>query len=101
MFYSILILCCLEQNAGLKSIGKAVSKGTKKIGKTLTTLADSPDKRAKQRVAKMATPKAKGGRKRRGNNFKQRSSSSLGLDIGKFKKVVSLVGIHTSLSGRI
>jgi hypothetical protein len=49
----------------------------------------------------MATPKAKEGRKRKGNNLKQRSSSSLGLDIGKFKRVVSPVGIHTSLFGRI
>ena len=77
-----------EQNVGLKLIGKAVSKGTKKIGKTLTTLADSPDKRAQQRVAKMATPKAKGKRGKRRNLITKRlsnnDSGSLGLDIGKW-----------------
>jgi len=77
---------CVEQSAGLKSIGKAVTKGTKKIGRTLTNLADTPDKRAQERVAKMATPKARDGRRRKGNVKHKRASvecKSLGLDIGE------------------
>jgi hypothetical protein len=45
-----------EQGARLKLIGKAVSKGTQHIGKTLTILADSPDKRGQGRLVKIHTP---------------------------------------------
>jgi hypothetical protein len=46
----------LEHGVGFKSIGKAVTKGTKKIGKTLTTMADSPDKRGQGRLAQVNQP---------------------------------------------
>lgn len=70
----------------LKSFGKAVTNGTKKIGRTLTTLTDSTDKRAQERVAKVVSPKAKRRRRRKRNVKHMRSSvdnDSLGLDIGK------------------
>lgn len=80
---------CAGTGVGLKSFGKAVTKGTKKIGRTLTTIADSPDKRAQERVAKVVTPKAKKRRQRKGNVKHMRSAQneSLGLDIGKFTNV--------------
>ena len=56
-----------EQGIRLKSIGKAVSKGTKQIGKTLTNLTESPDKRAQERLAKVQTPQFYGRSKRKGN----------------------------------
>jgi hypothetical protein len=40
----------LEHTGGLKSIGKAVTKGTKQIGKTLTAISDSPDRRGRGRL---------------------------------------------------
>ena len=82
---------CAGTAVGLKSFGKAVTKGTKKIGRTLTTIADSPDKRAQERVAKVVTPKAKKRRQRKGNVKHMRSAQneSLGLDIGKFTKCLS------------
>ena len=73
-------------NAGLKSFGKAVSKGTKKIGRSLTTLTESPDKRAQDRVSNAVSPKAKKGRRKKDNVDHVRSAfdnESLGLDIGK------------------
>jgi len=75
-----------EQSAGLKSFGKAVSKNTKKIGQKLTNLADTPDKRAQERVSKMFTPKSEDKRRKKGNVKHERPSidgRSLGLDLGE------------------
>jgi hypothetical protein len=95
-----------ELSAGLKSFGKAVTKGTKKISKTLTTLADSPDKRAQERVAKVVSPKGRKGRRRRKGNVKHMRSTgeneALGLDIGQGEtdrasgKVYSIEGVTYS-----
>lgn len=62
-----------------------MTKGTRKIGRTLSTIAESADKRAQERVAKVITPKAKK-KKKKGNVKHTRASvqnESLGLDIGK------------------
>jgi hypothetical protein len=74
-----------EQGVRLKSLGKAVTKGTKQIGKTLTNLADSPDKRAQERLAKINTPQFYDWEKRKGNVTHQGAllEGSLGMDTGK------------------
>jgi hypothetical protein len=70
----------------LKSLGKAVSKGTQQIGKTLTILADSPDKRGQGRIAKIHTPQfyertaRKGNLKDVGPSF---DDGGLGMDTGE------------------
>lgn len=43
-------------NGGLKSIGKVVTKGTKKFGKTLTAIAESPDKRGQGKLFLVQNP---------------------------------------------
>ena len=63
-----------------------MSKGTKKIGRTLTTLADTPDKRAQDLVVNVVSPKAKRGRRKKGKVKHVQSAignESLGLDLGK------------------
>lgn len=75
-----------EQGARFKTIGKAVTKGTKQIGKTLTNLADSPDKRAQERLAKINTPQFYDRSTRKGNIKDVAPASnenSMGLDAGK------------------
>ncbi len=75
-----------EQGVRLKSIGKVVSKGTQQIGKTLTNLADSPDKRAQGRLAKVNTPQFYDREARKGNIKNAgtvANDGSLGMDTGK------------------
>ena len=75
-----------DQGVRLKTIGKAVTKGTKQIGKTLTNLADSPDKRAQERLAKIHTPQFYDKSTRKGNIKDVAPTSnenSMGLDTGK------------------
>lgn len=52
---------------GLKSIGKAVTKGTKQIGKTLTSISDTPDRRGKGKLFLVNNPQYHG----IGNNSNQ------------------------------
>jgi hypothetical protein len=75
----------LERGVGFKSIGKAVTKGSKKIGKTLTTMADSPDKRGQGRLAQVNTPQFynRDIRKDKAKQTKLVADGSLGLDTGK------------------
>lgn len=82
-----------ENGVGLKSLGKAVTKGTKQIGKTLTNLADSPDKRAQERLAKINTPQFYDWEKRKGNVKEQDKllDGSLGMDTGTFPCANSVV----------
>lgn len=40
----------LDQGVRLKGIGKVAIKGTKQIGRTLTAISDSPDKRVQRKV---------------------------------------------------
>jgi hypothetical protein len=68
-----------------------VTKGTKQIGKTLTNLADSPDKRvrirAEKRLAKIQTPQFYDRSARKGNVkdiAPTSNENSMGLDTGKF-----------------
>ena len=84
----------IEHHVGLKSIGKAVTKGTKKIGRTLTTIADTPDKRAQERLAKVVSPKTKKHKRKNGSGKHARRSvenESLGLDIGKFMYAFQII----------
>jgi hypothetical protein len=73
----------MVQQGGFKSFGKAVTKGTKQIGKTLTSISDSPDQRGKGRLFLVQNPQyAKGTPKNK--TLKGRptivAAGSLGLD---------------------
>jgi hypothetical protein len=77
----------LGAQSGLKSLGKAVSKGTKQIGKTLTAMSDSPDKRGKGLVFNLQNPdrlRTSNRRKMFQHNvtFAATGVSTLGLDTG-------------------
>jgi hypothetical protein len=86
LIFTFLQFAFKEQGTRFKSIGKAVTKGTQQIGKTLTILADSPDKRAQERLAKIHTPQfyersaRKGNLKDVGPSF---DDGSLGMDTGE------------------
>lgn len=78
---------CTEHATRFKSIGKAALKGTKQIGKTLTAISDSPDKRGQGRLAQISAPQFYN-RQQRNDKLKYQhatalSNESLGLDIGK------------------
>lgn len=85
----------------MKSIGKAVSKGTQQIGKTLTNLADSPDKRAQERLAKINTPQFYDRSARKGN-LKDVGQSlddgDLGMDAGESLESLCLCSAQASSS---
>jgi hypothetical protein len=70
----------------MKSIGKVVTKGTKQIGKTLTTMSDSPNKRGQSRLSQIQNPQFRKSeaRKEKKKTTKMVEGSSLGLDTGKF-----------------
>lgn len=78
----------MPHGSSLKSIGKVVTKGTKQIGKTLTAIAESPDKRGQGRLFLMQNPQFSNRRssaktkKGRSKNV-QVEGSVLGLDTGK------------------
>lgn len=76
-----------EQGTRFKSIGKAALKGTKQIGKTLTAISDSPDRRGQGRLAQVNAPQFynRQNRKDKTNNphANQVPHGSLGLDTGK------------------
>jgi hypothetical protein len=74
---------------GLKSIGKAVTKGTKQVGKTLTNITESPDKRGQGRLFLIQNPqfsRLRSSDKRaqgRSNVHVQLEGGALGLDTGR------------------
>jgi hypothetical protein len=69
------------QQGGFKSFGKAMTKGTKHIGKTLTSMSDSPDQRGKGKVFLLQNPQYhKGVAKRSRRSNVPISAGSLGLD---------------------
>ena len=71
------------QQGGLKSIGKAVTMGTKQIGKTLTSMSDSPDRRGKGKVFLLQNPQYHRGVSKRPKNDVNMAAAiagSLGLD---------------------
>jgi hypothetical protein len=82
----VLVLCLVEQGRGMKSIGKVVTKGTKQIGKTLTTMSDSPNKRGQSRMNHIQNPQFRKSeaRKEKKKTTKMVAGSSLGLDTGRF-----------------
>lgn len=71
-----------EHTGGLKSIGKAVTKGTKKIGKTLTAISDSPDRRGRGRLLMMQQPQTFSSGEVRSALPTPTSGKPLGLEIG-------------------
>ena len=67
--------------SGLKSIGKAGKAVTRQLGKTLTSIGESPDKRVEHkanllRYERQKEPQEVGGRKRG-------ASPDIGMDEGK------------------
>lgn len=73
-----------EQGARFKSLGKAALKGTKQIGKTLTAISDSPDRRAQGRLAQVqASQFTQRHKRKQWNQTPVLASDSLGLDGGK------------------
>lgn len=81
----------MTYGSGLKSIGKAVTKGTKQVGKTLTNIAESPDKRGQGKLFLIQNPqfsRLRSSDKRtqgRSNVHVQLESGALGLDTGKIE----------------
>jgi hypothetical protein len=75
--------------SGLKSIGKAVTKGTKQVGKTLTTIAESPDRRGQGKFFLIQNPQFSSLRssdKRKKGRSKVHvpvEGGALGLDTGR------------------
>jgi hypothetical protein len=63
-----------------------VTKGTKQIGKTLTAMSDSPDRRGQGRLNKLQYPQAQrdGGKKEKIKKTKMVLDGSLGLDTGMY-----------------
>lgn len=80
-----------EQGARFKSIGKAALKGTKQIGKTLTAISDSPDRRAQGRLAQVSAPQFYNRQNRKDKARKPQvnvmAHDSLGLDTGTFPSI--------------
>jgi hypothetical protein len=79
----------MTYSSGLKSIGKAVTKGTKQVGKTLTNIAESPDKRGQGKLFLIQNPQFSSLRrsdkrtKRRLNVHVPVEGGALGLDTGR------------------
>ena len=74
-------------HGGLKSIGKAVTKGTKQFGKAVTAMAESPDKRGQGKLFLAQHPQFsafKGSSKeRKGLSDVHVEGSPLGIDTGE------------------
>lgn len=96
-----------DQGPRLRSIGKAALKGTKKIGKTLTAMSESPDRRGQGRMAKIKAPqmyereKNRVTRKTRTNQTGATSHASLGLENGKLRRIRTFVSLANSSSKRM
>lgn len=63
-----------------RAIGKAAIQGTKQIGKTLTAMSDSPDKRVRSKLAEVNAGQSSQQEKRKQVKV---SDQSLGLDNSK------------------
>lgn len=76
-----------EQGVRFKAIGKAAIQGTKQIGKTLTAMSDSPDKRGRGKLAEVNaaqhTQQKKRKRKSKRKSTAKATDQSLGLDTSK------------------
>ncbi|GKY92544.1 hypothetical protein MPSEU_000224700 [Mayamaea pseudoterrestris] len=71
-----------EGLAGLKSIGKAGKAVTKQLGKTLTKIGDSPDKRGHEKLFLVQNPQFATKNKEKDLNNRIDGKSDLGLDLG-------------------
>ena len=76
-----------------------MSKNTKKIGRTLTTIADSQNKGARDRMSMFVSKKARSGRRRKGkaNHMRSADNESLGLDIGESEITFLKLPMHPCL----
>eukprot|EP00980_Cylindrotheca_fusiformis_P021401 scaffold8259_cov143-Cylindrotheca_fusiformis.AAC.19 len=87
-----------EQGVRFKAIGKAAIKGTKQIGKTLTAMSDSPDKRGRGKLAEVNAAqfqqREKRKRKAKGKQTVTVTDESLGLD-------TSLGGMDSADHGKV
>jgi len=93
----------IEQSVGFKKIGKAALKGTKHIGKTLTAISDSPDRRGQGRVAQLNTPQfySRENRKEKGKKVMKVAGASMGLDAGMISlRGAQYAGSNLTLYGR-
>ena len=81
----MFLVLIAEQTVGFKSIGKAVKMGTKQIGKTMTAISESPDKRGQGRIGQVTALQSysRDNRKDKRNQHHVSFEGSLGLD-GKF-----------------
>ncbi|CAJ1965882.1 unnamed protein product [Cylindrotheca closterium] len=73
-----------EQGVRFRAIGKAAIQGTKQIGKTLTAMSDSPDKRGRGKLAEIKdaqfSQREKRKRKSKRKSVVKEKDQSLGLD---------------------
>jgi hypothetical protein len=86
---------CVEQGPSLKAIGIAALKGTKQIGKTLTAISDSPDRRGQGRLAKINARQSNARENRKSKKLRANTANpgyhdSLGLEHGKSRFVASM-----------
>jgi len=68
---------------GLKSIGKAGKAVTKQLGKTLTSIAESPDQRGLQKVINAQNPQLRTAKSKKEIAHSHEAQNNLGLDTGK------------------
>ena len=84
-----------EQGVRFKAIGKAAIQGTKQIGKTLTAMSDSPDKRGRGKLAEIKdarfSQREKRKRKSKRKSVVKETDQSLGLDTSKFIQLCCFV----------
>jgi hypothetical protein len=73
-----------ENLGGLKSIGKAGKAVTKQLGKTLTSMGESPDKRGHDKVFLTQHPNLLPmPRKKRPDRLRTEGKTDLGMESGK------------------
>jgi hypothetical protein len=89
-FCAIFLVCCAKSHAqhvvdnlgGLKSIGKAGKAVTKQLGKTLTSMGESPDHRGYQKVFLAQNPQLQSLKSKKERAIKVEAKTDLGLDTG-------------------
>jgi hypothetical protein len=72
----------VDNLGGLKSIGKAGKAVTKHLGKTLTSIVESPDQRGHQKVFLAQNPQLQSLKPQKERLTKAEAKSDLGLDTG-------------------
>jgi hypothetical protein len=80
-----LVFPAPENLGGLKSIGKAGKAVTKQLGKTLTSLGDSPDRRGQGLMQVAQNPQLFGrDRREKARRTQVKGKVDLGLDTGTY-----------------